>query len=104
MAGRLNGSAISAVNWSEVLQKRIRYELAPDVFVQAPTGMGVEILPFTEDDAATAAALWRKAPKAGLSLADRACLALAMRLEVPALTADRAWSGLNLGVRVQLLR
>jgi PIN domain nuclease of toxin-antitoxin system len=40
----------------------------------------------------------------GLSLADRACLALAKRLDIPALTADRDWADLNLGIAVQLIR
>jgi ribonuclease VapC len=40
----------------------------------------------------------------GLSLADRACLALAQRLALPALTADRAWAGLDLAVAVELVR
>jgi ribonuclease VapC len=40
----------------------------------------------------------------GLSLGDRACLALAASLGVPALTCDRVWATLNLGVQVELLR
>ena len=38
------------------------------------------------------------------SLADRACLALAMRLGLPALTTDRAWAELDLPVEVVVLR
>ncbi len=41
---------------------------------------------------------------AGLSLGDRACLALAQRLGLPALTADRAWKDLSLGIEVQVIR
>jgi PIN domain nuclease of toxin-antitoxin system len=40
----------------------------------------------------------------GLSLADRACLALAKRLDLPVVTADRDWAGLDLGITVQLIR
>ncbi len=40
----------------------------------------------------------------GLSLADRACLALASDLEVPAVTADRSWRDLDIGVEVELVR
>jgi PIN domain nuclease of toxin-antitoxin system len=51
------------------------------------------------DDAEAAAAMWQEGTP--LSLADRLCLALAERLELPVLTADRAWQGLD---RVELLR
>lgn len=40
----------------------------------------------------------------GLSLGDRACLALGMKMNLPVLTADRAWAKLDLGVQVNLLR
>lgn len=39
-----------------------------------------------------------------LSLADRLCLAVAGRLGVPALTADRAWADIDLGIEVELIR
>jgi PIN domain nuclease of toxin-antitoxin system len=43
-------------------------------------------------------------PRAGLSLGDRACLALASALGLPAITADRRWPSLALGVEVRVLR
>ena len=43
---------------------------------------------------------------AGLSLSDRACLALARRLGVPAFTAERRWASVagTIGVEVKLIR
>lgn len=65
---------------------------------------GLEIIPFSVADAELTAA-WREPTRAlGLSLADRACLALAHRAGRPALTADRSWSDLDLGVDVTLIR
>jgi PIN domain nuclease of toxin-antitoxin system len=40
----------------------------------------------------------------GLSLGDRACLALARVRSLPAVTADRSWSGVDVGVQIQLIR
>ena len=40
----------------------------------------------------------------GLSLGDRACLALGLRGGLPVLTADHAWQQLTLGVVVQVIR
>ncbi len=42
--------------------------------------------------------------RAGLSFGDRACLALARILDLPALTTDRAWQDVDVGVTVQVIR
>jgi ribonuclease VapC len=42
--------------------------------------------------------------RTGVSLGDRFCLALARELSLPALTADRRWKDLGLGVEIQLIR
>jgi len=67
-------------------------------------GLGVTIVPFGAEDAELAAQLRSSTQILGLSLADRACLALAARTDLPALTADRAWAGLDVGIRVRLFR
>ena len=82
-------SRCSAVNWSEVAQK-VRaagrdWDLARALLVAE----GVQVEDVTGTDAEWAAVRWRRGE--GLSLADRLCLALAHRLGVPALTADRVW-------------
>lgn len=56
------------------------------------------------DHAESAAELWPRTRAAGLSLADRACLALARHHGVPALTADRAWCDVDAGVEVLIVR
>lgn len=65
---------------------------------------GVTIVPFTVTDAETAASLWEETASAGLSLADRACLALAMRLSTTALTADRSWRETISGIEIRTIR
>jgi len=59
---------------------------------------------FTADAAFRTGLLRLETRRAGLSLADRACLALAQRLGVPAVTADRTWAGLDVGVEVTCIR
>jgi ribonuclease VapC len=62
------------------------------------------IFPLDEAQAREAARLRPSTRAAGLSLGDRACLALAASLKLPVLTADRAWAGLQVGVVVELIR
>ena len=100
----LEGSVVSAVNWSETVQKLYQaqhwFEGAGDML----RARGVLIVDFNEARAEAAAALWVRTRAAGLSLGDRACLALAAELGVPAVTADRAWAGLDVGVEVVVVR
>lgn len=100
----LEGSAVSAVNWSEVLQVAVRRGADVAGLGDAIGAEGVVIVPFSAEHAASAAALSPHTRVAGLSLADRACLALAESLSVPALTADRAWRDVAVGVEVVLVR
>jgi ribonuclease VapC len=60
--------------------------------------------PLTDADCVEIARLRPLTKAHGLSLADRACLALARRLEIPVVTADRDWADLNLGTTIQLIR
>ena len=62
------------------------------------------VIPFSGSQAAGAAALRPTTRRFGLSLGDRACLALAIELQLPVLTADRTWSQIDLPVAVILTR
>lgn len=59
---------------------------------------------FTKDHARVAAKLVEQTRALGLSLGDRACLALAIALKAPVWTADRSWKKLNIGVPIHLMR
>jgi ribonuclease VapC len=103
------GARISAVNLAEVLSRVADRGADPDRLADrlAETGLlhgAVVVEPFTAEDAAGVARLRSRTREAGLSLGDRACVALAQRLNAPALTADRAWSELDVRVEVLLLR
>ncbi|PSK91703.1 PIN domain nuclease of toxin-antitoxin system [Haloactinopolyspora alba] len=100
----LESGLVCAANWSETLQK-ITFH-GGDATRQGDLLrlLGLEIEPLTRDDAATAARLFPQTRHAGLSLGDRCCLALAARMGVQALTADRAWADLDIDVQVRLVR
>lgn len=104
------GAAISTVNWSEVLAKVAEAGAAATERLERlmQQGGGLEellaITPFLRHDAEHAAALQAVTRSRGLSLGDRACLALAGRLGVPAVTADRAWLDLDVPIEVLSIR
>jgi ribonuclease VapC len=91
------GAAISTVNLAEVLSRIADRGSDPIALVHQMTERGllggaIGVEPFTLADAGETARLRPTTRDAGLSLGDRACLALARRLATPALTADTAWS------------
>ena len=100
----LDGAAMSAVNWSETVQKAAARGVATQRLRSEVEALGVTIVPFDSRQAEEAATLWSRTASAGLSLGDRACLALAHREVVPAVTADRAWSTVSVDVNVHVIR
>ena len=100
----LDGAHVSAVNWSEVLQKSLRRDVDIDGMQQEFIEVGVTFEPFTPEQAETAARLFAQTQNHGLSQADRACLALAIDKGLLVMTADRAWIGLGLDVDIEVIR
>ena len=96
-------SVISAVNWSEVLQKAAQKSVDPAAAGALFLRFNVRVLDFTREDAARAASLWPATRSLGLSLGDRACLALAQRLGLPAVTMEDRWTNALSGVEVKVI-
>lgn len=97
-------ASVSAVNVSEVHHKLTQYGVDADRTISRLRTLGMRVEPVGLEDALGVARLWPATRAAGLSLGDRCCLALAARLALPAVTADAAWSGLDLGIRVVTVR
>jgi len=97
-------AAMSSVNLVEVVTRLIDDGFALDDIRTAIAGTSVDTIGFDDELAFDAGALRERTRAHGLSLGDRACLALAQRLGVPALTADRQWAHLDIGVEVRLIR
>ncbi|HHB13250.1 MAG TPA: PIN domain-containing protein [Chromatiales bacterium] len=100
----LEGARVSAVNWSEVLQKSLQRGVDVEGMQQEFIEVGVIFDPFTPEQAETAGRLFTQTRNHGLSLADRACLALAVDKRLPVMTADRAWGRLKLDVDIEVVR
>ena len=104
------GAAISTVNWAEVLSRLV--ELGGDAEaasrrvlpVSELGGGGLILVAFDGEQAREAARLRVKTRSLGLSLADRAALALARLRGLPVLTTDRAWRSLRLPIKVEVIR
>jgi PIN domain nuclease of toxin-antitoxin system len=91
----LDDAQMSCVNVSEVLQKAEQHGIDTDGLEVDLEALGVRLHPFDISDARAAAELWYVTRSAGLSLGDRACLALARRLGGVAVTADTRWADLE---------
>ncbi len=96
--------AISAVNISEVAAKLLERGVPDEVVMEAIASLHLEVHQFESEDAMATARLRAVTRTLGLSLGDRACLALARRLDLDALTTDRRWSDLSIGVSVVVVR
>jgi ribonuclease VapC len=103
------GAAVSVVNVAEVLSKLAEAGKDPELArseLRAAAGEegALVIEALSEADCVEVARLRITTRELGLSLADRACLALAKRLAVPVLTADRTWAEADIGLEVRLIR
>jgi ribonuclease VapC len=103
------GATISTVNLAEALSTLAARGRDPATVATELTERGlldgaITVKPFIAADSIEAARLRPLTRSGGLSLAHRACLGLAQRLAVRALTADQAWSGLDVGVEVEVIR
>jgi len=105
----IDGCYISIINWVEVLSKVVDLGESPEEIIKRLRDEGLlenslEIIACNEEDAITIAKFRPLSKSAGLSLGDRACLALGKRLNLPVLTADKVWSSLSLGITINLIR
>ncbi|MBV9389487.1 MAG: type II toxin-antitoxin system VapC family toxin [Chroococcidiopsidaceae cyanobacterium CP_BM_ER_R8_30] len=95
---------MSSVNWAEVVQKSVAAGVNVDGMREDLEALGLEIAPFSSKDGEMTGRLWLQTRQAGLSLGDRACLSLGLKLNVPVLTCDRIWATLGLILDVQVIR
>ena len=100
--GLLDGASMSCVNLSEVIQKAEQHGVETVGLEYDLEALGIEFRDFDVAMARPTAELWSAGK--GLSLGDRACLALAEVTDATAITADRRWVIDGLGVDVRVIR
>ncbi len=96
---------IGSVNAAEIFTKII--ERGPIDVARAKIRIlatSMNIVPFDDRQSMTCAELRISTRHLGLSLGDRACLALAIREKATVVTADRSWAGLDLGIGIKIIR
>lgn len=100
----LANAIISAVNLAEVHSKLVANGWDAQQAWDDCAGIVDESVPFTTSHAKRTGSLILKTRAFGLSLGDRACLALALELGAPVCTADRSWKSLKLGIPIHVIR
>lgn len=100
----LSRAASSTVNLAEVQTKLVSHGGNPEEAWEDTLSPIRDAVPFTADQAKIAGSLMGQTRALGLSLGDRACLALGLALKAPVYTADKSWKNLKLGVRIHVIR
>lgn len=104
VAACLPEALISTVNQAEVQTKLVAAGLDEKLAWWHIAEAGCVAVPFDEEQARLAGGLVRVTRPLGLSLGDRACLALALQRRATVYTTDRAWKNLDLGIVVEVIR
>lgn len=95
---------MSSVNLAEFVTKLVREGGNSSQALEIAGALPLTIIPFDTQDAAETGGLVSHTRHLGLSLGDRACLALAIKLDALAVTTDRPWLQLDIGVKIECVR
>ncbi len=104
VASHLGRAAMSSVNVAEVYGRLLREAFRPEEFRRDIEAIDFKLHSFDAEQAFLAGRFEPATRPLGLSLGDRACLALALSLGVPALSGDRRWAGAKVGIEINLFR
>lgn len=100
----LEGAVISTVNLAEVGAKMLERGATLELVETEVRAAEITVVPFDEAQALESARLRPLTRERGLSLGDRACLALAARSERVVLTSDKEWTEVGLPLDIRLIR
>jgi ribonuclease VapC len=102
--GLLLTAKMSAVNRAEVITVLVRDGMPVEEADQHVETLLANVIPFDKQISTLVASLWPNTSPLGLSLGDRACLALALHLREPVLTTDSTWKKLDFPLEIRFLR
>ncbi len=97
-------AVVSTVNLAEVHAKLVSRGLRPQDAWEDATSPVAEVMPFDAVQARISGDLIAQTKPLGLSLGDRACLALAIALDAPVYTTERIWKRLKPGIPIHVIR
>ena len=97
-------AVLSTVNAAEVYSKLVEWKLTREEQMKFQAMLVNLVVPYDNDLALRTGALRASTQEFGLSFADRACLALAQRLGVRVMTADKIWAKVKTGVEIDVIR
>jgi PIN domain nuclease of toxin-antitoxin system len=100
----ISDSLLSTVNLAEAVSVLVRQGASKEKACEVLSLLEFQVVNFERAAAEETGALAGLTRSAGLSLGDHACLALAARENLPAVTADRAWRGVDVGVQIRFIR
>lgn len=101
---RFRGAAICSVNYSEIVAKLAERGTPGPIITETLSALNLDVRAFDASQAEQAGLLRNETRDAGLSLGDRCCLALALELDCPAVTTDRAWAKVRIGIPIEVAR
>ena len=104
VAAMLPNARIGAVNLAEVVAKLQERGVPDNEIDRSLADLDLDVIPFDREQALVSGKLRVKTRSAGLSHGDRACLALAVVLNAAAVTTDRGWAELDVGVQLIIAR
>ena len=98
-------ASISAVNVQEVIKELLLSELDEPTIREVLGEHRLDVRAHDTEAAYAAAALHAQTKQFGRGLGDRSCMALALQLGLPAVTADKEWRKVKVkGLKIEQIR
>lgn len=103
-SANIANAMVSSANLAETFSRAEDKGIPMDKTERFLMGKEVQFVDFDSDLARVVGTMRTKTRSRGLSLGDRACIALALRERATIVTADRVWAELDLPCKVELIR